>query len=46
MEESGNLEDAFSPISDILYDAVVSMGIKVYGIDSNEKIVKEKLIFV
>jgi hypothetical protein len=46
MEQSGDLKDAFSPISDILYDAVVSIGIKVYSIDDNEKIVKEKLIFV
>ena len=46
MEESGDLKDAFSPISDILYDSVVSIGIKVYGIDDNEKIVKDKLIFI
>jgi hypothetical protein len=46
MEESGDLKDAFSPISDILYDAVVSIGIKVYGIDDQEKIVKDKLIFI
>jgi hypothetical protein len=46
MEESGDLKDAFSPISDILYDAVVSIGIKVYGIDDKEKILKDKLIFI
>jgi hypothetical protein len=46
MEESGDLKDAFSPISDILYDAVVSIGIKVYAIDDSEKIIKEKLIFI
>jgi hypothetical protein len=46
MEESGDLKDAFSPISDILYDAVVSIGIKIYGIDNQEKIIKDKLIFV
>jgi hypothetical protein len=46
MEESGDLKDAFSPISDILYDAIVSIGIKVYGVDDNEKIVKDKLIFI
>jgi SiaC family regulatory phosphoprotein len=46
MEESGDLKDAFTPISDILYDAVVSIGIKVYGIDDQEKIVKDKLIFI
>jgi len=46
MEESGDLKDAFSPISDILYDAVVSIGIRVYGIDDQEKIVQDKLIFI
>jgi hypothetical protein len=46
MEESGDLKDAFSPISDILSDAVVSIGIKVYGIDDQEKILKDKLIFI
>lgn len=46
MEESGDLKEGFSPISDILFDSVVSIGIKVYGIDNNEKIVKDKLIFI
>lgn len=46
MEVSGDLKDAFEPISDILYDAVVSIGIKVYGIDDHEKIIKDKLIFI
>jgi hypothetical protein len=46
MEESGDLKDAFSPISDILSDATLSIGIKVYGIDDEEKIIKDKLIFV
>jgi hypothetical protein len=46
MEESGDLKDAFSPISDILNDSVVSIGIKVYGINDDEKIVKDKLIFI
>jgi hypothetical protein len=46
MEESGDLKDAFSPISDILYDSLVSIGIKVYGMDDHEKILKEKLIFI
>lgn len=46
MEESGDLKDAFSPISDILNDSIVSIGIKVYGIDNTEKILKEKLIFI
>jgi len=46
MEESGDLREAFSPISEILNDATVSLGIKVYAIDDTEKIVKENLIFI
>jgi hypothetical protein len=46
MEESGDLKETFSPISDILSDSLVSIGIKVYGLDDNEKTVKEKLIFI
>ena len=46
MEESGDLKDMFSPISDIFQEAVVSIGIKVYGINDDEKIIKEKLIFI
>jgi hypothetical protein len=46
MEESGDIKEAFSPISDILNDATVSIGIKVYGIDDQEKIIKENLIFI
>jgi hypothetical protein len=46
MEKSGDLEEAFTPISDILTDAIVSIGIKVYGIDDQEKIIKENLIFI
>jgi hypothetical protein len=46
MEQSGDLKEAFSPISDILTDAIVSVGIKVYALADGEKIVKEKLIFV
>ena len=46
MEESGDLKEAFSPISDILNDATVSIGIKVYALGENEKIMKDKLIFI
>jgi hypothetical protein len=46
MEQSGDLKEAFSPISDILTDATVSIGIKVYALGENEKIVNEKLIFI
>ena len=46
MEESGDIKDAFSPISDILYDGLVSIGIKVYATEEDGKIIKDKLIFI
>lgn len=46
MEESGDIKDAFAPISDIVYDSLVSIGIKVYGTEDDGKIIKEKLIFI
>ena len=46
MEESGDIKDAFSPISDILNESIVSVGIKVYGTEEDGKIIKEKLIFI
>ncbi len=46
MEQSGDIKEAFSPVSDILSDTIVSIGIKVYALVENEKIVKEKLIFI
>ncbi len=46
MEESGDLKETFAPISDILHDAVVSIGIKVYGTDDSGKVIKDKLIFI
>jgi len=46
IEETGDLKDVFSPISDILFDASVSIGIKIYGIDDAGNIIKDRLIFV
>jgi hypothetical protein len=46
MEQSGDIKEAFSPVTDILSDTIVSIGIKVYALVENEKIVKEKLIFI
>jgi len=46
LEDSGDLNEAFSPISDILSDAIVSIGIKVYATDASGKINNDKLIFI
>ena len=46
IEESGDIKDAFSPVSDVLYESIVSIGIRIYGTDDNGRIIKDKLIFV
>jgi hypothetical protein len=40
------LKDALIPITDIIHDAIPSIGIKVYGTDDNGKIIKDTLIFI
>ncbi len=44
--QTEDLAELTSPITDILKDAIVSIGIKVYGKDDSDSIVKEKLILL
>lgn len=44
--ESEDLKNALSPITDTISMAKVSIGIKVYGTDSNGAIIKESIILV
>jgi len=41
-----DLAEAIAPVTDVLNDASVSMGVKVYGKDDNDSVVKEKLILL
>lgn len=44
--ESEDIKNALSPITDIISQATVSIGIKVYGTDSTGAIIKESIILV
>ena len=46
LKEFDDIKDAFFPISDIFQYAIPSIGVKLYGTNEDEEIVKEKLVFV
>jgi hypothetical protein len=46
MKEFEDIKEAFFPIADVLQFAIPSIGIKLYGTDDEEKIVKDKLVFI
>lgn len=47
-EEMNNehLKDELSPILDIIGDTIVSIGIRIYGVDSSGDVIKESMILV
>lgn len=45
MEEE-ELKDALSPIIDIISNATISIGIKIYGTDDKMEILKESMVFI
>jgi hypothetical protein len=46
MNEFEDISDAFSPITDIFYDATTSIGIKLYAKDDSGEIIKTRLVFI
>lgn len=46
MKDFEDIKDIFVPISHIFQTSSLSIGIKLYGIDENEKVVKETLVFI
>lgn len=46
MKEFEDIKEAFFPIADVLQFAIPSIGIKLYGTDDEEQIVKDKLVFI
>jgi SiaC family regulatory phosphoprotein len=46
MNEFEDINDAFSPITDIFHDAITSIGIKLYAKDDKGKIIKTRLVFI
>ena len=46
MEEFEDIKDAFFPLADVLQFAIPSIGIKLYGTNDEDVIVKDKLVFI
>jgi len=44
--ETEDLKDALSPVVDIVSDAALSIGVKIYGTDNNGEIIKESIILI
>ncbi len=45
MEEFDDIKDVFFPIGDIFHDSLVSIGLKLYGMDDNGLTVKSTSVF-
>jgi hypothetical protein len=46
MKEFDDIKDVFFPITDIFQFAIPSIGIKLYGTNEQEEIVKNKMVFI
>jgi hypothetical protein len=46
MKEFDDIKDAFIPIADIFHYAIPSIGIKLYGTNDDDEIIKDKLVFI
>jgi hypothetical protein len=46
LKDFEDLKDAFFPIADVLQLAKPSVGIKLYGTNDAEEVIKDKLVFV
>ena len=46
INEFDDISDAFSPITNIFYGAIPSIGIKLYGTDDKGEIIRDTLVFI
>jgi hypothetical protein len=46
LKEFDDIKDAFFPIADVLQYAIPSIGLKIYGTNEEDEIIKDKLVFV
>ena len=46
LKEYEDIKDAFFPIADILQFAIPSIGLKLYGTNDEDEIVKDRLVFI
>lgn len=44
--ETEDIKDAISPVVDVLSNATVSIGVKIYGTDENGEIIKESMVLL
>ena len=45
-DDIDDIKDDLSPIIDVIGSAAVSVGLKIYGTDTNGKVLKESMIFI
>ena len=46
LEEFDDIKDAFFPIADVLQCAIPSIGLKIYGTNDADEVVKDKVVFI
>ena len=46
MKEFDDIKDAFFPITDVFQSAIPSIGIKLYGTNDEDEVVKDKVIYI
>jgi len=46
LEEFEDIKDAFFPIADVLQSAIPSIGLKLYGTNDADEVVKDKVVFI
>jgi hypothetical protein len=44
--ETEDLRDALSPVVDIISEAIISIGVKIYGTDGKGEIIKESMVLI
>ena len=46
LREMDDIKEAFTPISDILSGSVASVSLRIYGIDEEGEVIKDRLVFI
>jgi hypothetical protein len=46
LKEFEDIKDAFFPIADVMQSAIPSIGIKLYGTNDADEVVKDKVVFI
>lgn len=44
--EVDDIKDALSPVVDIINNSIISIGVKIYGTDSNGVVIKESMVLI